>query len=192
MSMSAPLRKLPLAASRIAPSIDRGALAKARLRVVPRRRTAAPRVPFVATVSLILVGGVVGLLLFNTSMQQASFAATALQEQADTLTARQQTLTMELDALRNPQRVAEAAQRMGMVPATTPAFLDLETGKITGEPTVATREDGLRITARPPRKPAVLNPKAIVVREVADTATTTPGSADGGRHDGRAGKKKNR
>ena len=75
-------------------------------------------------------------------MQQASFAATALQEQADTLTARQQTLTMELDALRNPQRVAEAAQRMGMVPATTPAFLDLETGKslwdtrLPGEPTV--------------------------------------------------------
>ena len=36
---------------------------------------AAPRVPFVTLVSLMLLGGVVGLLMFNTSMQQASFRA---------------------------------------------------------------------------------------------------------------------
>ena len=66
-----------------------------------------------------LLGGVVGLLLFNTSMQQVSFAATALEDQATTLTAQQQALQMELDRLRDPQRVAGAATRLGMVPAGT-------------------------------------------------------------------------
>ena len=81
--------------------------------------------PFVTLVSLLLLGGVVGLLLFNTSMQQASFAATALEEQATSLTAREQTLQMELERLRDPQRVAEARKQLGMVPARAPAFLDL-------------------------------------------------------------------
>ena len=86
--------------------------------------------PFVTLVSLLLLGGVVGLLLFNTSMQQASFAATALEEQATTLSAREQTLQMELERLRDPQRVAEAAQRHGHGPRWHPAFLDLGTGKV--------------------------------------------------------------
>ena len=62
-------------------------------------------------VSLVLVGGIVGLLLFNTSMQQASFAATSLESEATHLAARQQTLQMELDELRNPQRVAARPSR---------------------------------------------------------------------------------
>ena len=106
------------------PQLSGPAVTRARLRVVPRRRTRTPRIPFVTLVSLVLVGGVVGLLLFNTSLQQASFAASSLEEQARTLTAREQTLRMELDDLRDPQRVAEQAQRMGMVPAVSPAFLN--------------------------------------------------------------------
>ena len=82
--------------------------------------------------SLVLVGGVVGLLMFNTSMQQASFAVASLEAQADALSAREQTLRMELDELRNPQRVALEAQQMGMVIPSAPVFLDLETGKTSG------------------------------------------------------------
>ena len=48
------------------PRIAEAAVERARLTVVPRRRTRAGRVPFVALVSLVLLGGVVGLLLFNT------------------------------------------------------------------------------------------------------------------------------
>ena len=50
------------------PRFAEAAVERARLTVVPRRATRAPKVPFVALVSLLLVGGVVGLLLFNTSM----------------------------------------------------------------------------------------------------------------------------
>jgi len=179
--MSSPVA-LPL--RRRVPKVAGKAVTRARLSVVPRRRTQAPRVPFVTLVSLVLVGGVVGLLLFNTSMQQASFAASSLEQQARTLTAREQTLRMELDDLRNPQRVAEAAQAMGMVPAGTPAFLELADGSVVGVPTAATPANGVRIRARPPRKPAVLTPTPIVREEVADTDPRTMRSGRSGRDDG--------
>jgi len=62
-------------------------LERARLTVVPSRAEAAPRAPFVVLVVLLLAGGVAGLLAFNTSMQQASFKATALEQQAAALAA---------------------------------------------------------------------------------------------------------
>ena len=80
--------------------------ARARLTVVPRRRVRAARMPFVTLVSLVLLGGVVGLLCFNTQMQQASFAATSLETQSNNLAAREQTLHDELQNLRDPQDLA--------------------------------------------------------------------------------------
>jgi type II secretory pathway pseudopilin PulG len=135
-------------------------------------------VPFVALVTLVMLGGVIGLLLFNTSMQQAAFAATALEEQAQTLNAREQTLKMELDVLRNPQRVAEQAQSMGMVPASNPAYLELPSGTVLGEPTPAQPLDDLRLRPRPPAKPAVLDPEP-VARQV--FAPGTPAQPEGDR-----------
>ena len=166
------------------PRLAEAAVERARLRVVPRRRTRAARVPFVALVTLILLGGVVGLLLFNTSMQQAAFATTALEQQATTLPARQQPLAMELAVLRNPQRVAEQAQAMGMVPGATPAYLVLPGGKILGEPEPATPDDGLRLQPRPPVKPEVLDPDPIV-RQVVATGPTAVTLAEGTRDEGR-------
>lgn len=162
------------------PRIAEAAVERVRLRVVPPRRTQAARVPFVALVSLVLLGGVIGLLLFNTSMQQAAFATTALEQQAETLAARQQTLEMELDVLRNPQRVAERAQAMGMVPSGTPAYLLLENGKVLGEPTPATPQNTLRLKARPPVKPALLDPAPIVHQVVAQGPTAATLSGRGG------------
>jgi cell division protein FtsB len=160
------------------PRIAEAAVERARLTVVPRRRTRASRMPFVMLVSLVLLGGVVGLLLFNTSMQQASFAAASLEEQASTLSARQQTLEMQLDEMRDPQRVAEQAQRMGMVPAGSPAFLRLD-GKVLGEAAPATADDRLRLNPRPPGLPAVLNPAPIVTTVVGDRDGAREGSLRG-------------
>jgi len=145
------------------PRLAEAAVERARLTVVPRRRTKAPRVPFVTLVSLILLGGVVGLLLFNTSMQQASFAATALEEQATNLSARQQTLQMEVERLRDPQRVAEAAKRQGLVIPAAPAFLDLETGEVTGNVAPATPGLDTKINEPPPARPPELDPDPIHV-----------------------------
>jgi len=144
------------------------ALQRARLTVVPRARTRTSPVPFVMLVSFVLLAGVIGLLMFNTSMQQAAFAATSMEQQASTLTAREQSLRMELDVLRDPQRVAREAQGMGMVIPATPAFLRLSDGKVLGTPTPATREDPLRLLPRAPKKPAILDPAPNVVTVVGE------------------------
>jgi cell division protein FtsB len=145
------------------PRLAGAALERARLTVVPRRsRRRSSPVAFLLLVSMLAVGGIVGLLLFNTSMQQASFAATDLQHQADTLEARQQSLHMQLARLRDPQSIALKAQRMGMVLPSSPAVLDLRSGKVLGDPAPATGLDRLRLLAPPPAKPAELDPPAHV------------------------------
>lgn len=155
-----------------------------RLTVVPRRGRRAPRIPFVTLVGLILLAGVVGLLLFNTSMQQSSFATTALETQATNLTAREQTLRVELDELRDPQRVAERAVSLGMVLPPSSAILHLPSGRIEGTPTPATPEDGVRIAPPRPVKPKVLAPDPIRV-----TANSPGNTAAGNRDRGdRAGR----
>ena len=145
------------------PRIAEAAVERARLTVVPRTPVRAARVPFVVLVSLLLVGGVAGLLCFNTSMQQASFTATAMEDQAAALDAKQQSLNMELDALRDPQRVAVRAKEMGMVPPNAPAFIRLSDGKVLGKPSPATTENALRVSPLPTRKAKNLRPTPIVI-----------------------------
>ena len=162
------------------------AVERARLTVVPRRKTTAPRMPFMILVALVLLGGVVGLLLFNTSMQQASFTATDLEQQAAELHASEQSLQMELDRLRDPQLVATKAEHLGMVPLINPAFIRLSDGKVLGNPVPASPLDTQRLTPLPSRKPAELRlpPVKVIATQVPDTGvdgvpSDDPGSATG-------------
>lgn len=139
------------------------AVERARLTVVPRGRTTAPRTPFAILVGVVLLLGVVGLLMFNTSMQQASFTATELEEKATILNAKKQELRMELDRLRDPQRVSEAAAGLGMVPMTTPAFLRLSDGTVLGVPERATGDSRFRLTPLPPAMPESFKLKPEIV-----------------------------
>ena len=145
------------------PRFAETAVERARLTVVPRVRSRAPKVPFVSLVTLLLVGGVAGLLAFNTSMQQASFTATSMEQRAAVLDAREQSLQMELETLRDPQRVAVTARRMGMVPPSAPAFLRLEDGAVLGSPAPAVAEDAVRVIPLPTRKPKDLRPDPVIV-----------------------------
>ncbi|MDT0201250.1 hypothetical protein [Nocardioides sp. AE5] len=175
--MSSPLPLSRVRVQRIAES----AVERARLSVVPRLDPHAPRVPFVTLVSLLLVAGVVGLLLFNTTMQQNAFANTALEKQARELSDRQQGLQMELDELRNPQRVAEKAQELGMVPSLNPAFINLSDGTILGNPVPAKAEDGIDVRPPEAKKPAELDPAPLVIKVPAQpeaSADTDPASPD--------------
>lgn len=187
--MSSPAPQLRIRASRMAQE----AVDKARLSVVPHVRSRAPRVPFVTLVSLVLLSGIVGLLLFNTSMQQASFASASLESQADSLAAREQTLRMELEQLRNPQRVAQQAQQMGMVIPPAPVFLDLETGTVSGVRVPAVREDAIRLLPPAPIKPAILAPAPTIVEipaAAAPDATTVKNKS--GKNKSTSGRSKNK
>jgi outer membrane murein-binding lipoprotein Lpp len=167
------------------PRFAEAAVERARLTVVPPRRaigrTQAARTPFAVVVIAMLVAGVVGLLMFNTNMQQASFKATALQGQVNTLTAKEQSLSMELDALRNPQRLAVAAKKLGMVAPGQPAFIRLD-GAVLGAPAAATSADAVRINPLPTPAPPSLKRKVLVIRVAPKTppaGTTTPGTTAG-------------
>ncbi|CUR54012.1 conserved hypothetical protein [metagenome] len=189
--MSSPAPQFRTRMPRLDEAVDR-AFTRARLTVVPRVRSRAPRIPFVTLVTVIMLGGVVGLLIFNTSMQQSSFATTNLQQEATALGLREQTLQMELEDLRDPQRVALKAQQMGMVPVGTPAFLDLDTGKVLGKP-APTAAGELRIRPYGALKPKSLNPPPtiVTVRPGEDTDNTdgtgnSTGDTDATSPDGRS------
>jgi hypothetical protein len=86
-----------------------------------------------------------------------------MEQRADALDAREQSLQMELDRLRDPQRVAVAARSMGMVPPGAPAFLRLEDGKVLGSPAPAVAEDAVRVIPLPTRKPKSLRPDPVIL-----------------------------
>ena len=164
------------------PRLAENAVERARLTLVPRGRTRARRMPFLVLVSLILLAGVVGLLVVNTSMQQVSFRATALEAQATSLRAEKQGLQMELDKLRDPQRVALEAQRAGMVPITHPAFLKLADGAVLGDAVPVSGLDRQRFVPLPTRAPAGYNPPPVV--KIANPPADGAPSADEGGADG--------
>lgn len=138
------------------PRFAEAAVERARLTVVPRRRVRAPRLPFVTLVSGLLLGGVVGLLCFNTQMQQASFAATSLEEQATALSAREQTLRAELREMQSPQRLAELAQQRGLVIPPSTCTIELTTGATKGGCAPASADSTPPLHAKPPAKPKIL------------------------------------
>ncbi|WP_205474633.1 hypothetical protein [Nocardioides sp. SYSU D00038] len=147
---------------------------RTRLTVVPRRRIRAPRMPFVTLVSAVLLGGVVGLLMFNTQMQQASFAAKELEEQAHNLGAREQTLRNDLQELRNPQRIALAAVEQGLVIPGGSCTVDLAERRVSGSCVPATSDSTPPLEGPAPRKPPALSPP--------DRVVVAGGQAAPGRH----------
>ena len=185
------------------PRFAEAAVERARLTVVPPRRalgrTQAARTPFAVLVIAMLAAGVVGLLMFNTSMQPTSFKATALQDRVNVLTAKEQSLDLELDQLRDPQNLALSAKELGMVAPSQPAFVRLADGRVLGNPTPATVGDAVRLNPLPSKKPASLKRKTIIVKvpsaTTPDRATTsatsgtdTPGTSTTGAREG--GRKK--
>lgn len=150
------------------PRFAEAAVERARLTVVPPRRqlgrTQAARTPFAVLVLAMLAAGVVGLLMFNTNMQQASFKATDLQDKVNVGTAKKQSLDMELDQLRDPQRLAVAAKALGMVAPAQPAFIQIGDGSVLGNPTPATSGDAVRINPLPAELPDSIKPRTVIAK----------------------------
>jgi len=171
------------AGARRVPRFADAAVERARLTVVPPRRslgrTQAARTPFAVLVLAMLAAGVVGLLMFNTNMQQASFAATALQDRVNVLTAKEQSLDMELDELREPQNLAVAAKALGMVAPSQPAFVRLSDGRVLGNPTPATPDEAVRINPLPSQLPPSVRQKKIIVKAPVTAGARAPGTTTG-------------
>jgi outer membrane biosynthesis protein TonB len=166
------------------PRFAEAAVERARLTVVPPRRslgrTQAARTPFAVLVIMMLAAGVVGLLMFNTNMQQASFKATALQDQVNVLTAKEQSLAMQLDQLRDPQQLAASAKHLGMVAPAQPAFVRLSDGRVLGTPTPASPAEAVRINPLPSQLPPAIKQKVVIVKVPAVKGAASKGPASKG------------
>jgi hypothetical protein len=113
------------------------------LRVVPPARLPAPRAPFVLLVLGLVVAGLVSLLMLNTLVNENSFRIHALTTEQEKLDLREQQLQRQVDKLETPGSMEAAARRLGLVPAGTPAFIELPSGRVLGVPTPA------KATAKP-------------------------------------------
>lgn len=110
---------------------------RANLRVVRPGARRAGTLPFLMTLGVMLLGGLVGLLMFNTSMQNVAFQQNALQAEATNLAAQQQALDLQLADLNNPQHIASSARGLGMVIPQSVAFIRIPNGQVLGTPSPA-------------------------------------------------------
>lgn len=116
------------------------------LRVVtPEERAGSAWFP-VLCVALLLagLGAVLGL---NTAMAQDSFQVTALEAKSARLADTEDSLTHSINSRSAPQNLAGKAGDLGMVPAGSAAFIDLEKGTVLGVATAAKKPDGFTVDA---------------------------------------------
>jgi hypothetical protein len=144
------------------------------LRVVPTRRSRAPRGPFALLVVLLLGGGLISLLLLNTTLGRNSYVVYRLTRSTEQLGETEQQLREELDRRQAPAALAQQAAALGMVPATSPAFVRLSDGAILGK-----AEPGQRPPTPVQPQPRGLPAVAAATAAPSARATATPTAGRG-------------
>jgi len=107
------------------------------------------RVPFTVGLVLILIGGMAGLLVLNIKIQVDSVELRQAQATIRAQTEEIAALEAEVDRASSVTTLAQAALSLGLRPNPHGAYIDLESGDITGQPR-AVRGDELPNTL-PPR-----------------------------------------
>lgn len=93
----------------------------------------AARTPFVLLVVALLGGGLISLLLLNSSLNEGSFKLSELRRKTTELTDEQQALQHDVDGLSAPDALSRRATELGMVPGGSPLFLNPD-GTVKGVP----------------------------------------------------------
>ena len=115
----------------------------------------------------LLLSGLLALLLLNMSMAEGSFRVHELQRAAGELSDAEAALEQSITAVSAPSALADEASRMGMVPAASPAFLDLESGEVLGVAAPAEESTTFSVVVKPP------TPVRPVIQQPVRSATTT-------------------
>ena len=164
------------AGARLAPRPQRAAATPQRALRVIRGTVDRPREGVFAAFCLaLLVGGFLLVLVLNTSMAKGSFVLDDLQARSGALADEQDGLQATIDAQSAPANLAQRALKLGMVPATTAAFLDLADGRVLGVAKAATGRGGFTVITsptpvQPKKKPA--GQKTTVTKKGTVTTTT--------------------
>jgi hypothetical protein len=106
----------------------------ARPRLVAARPRTRPRTPFILLLLGLLGGGLICLLLINTTLAEGSFQITALQQKNAALAQREQELQEQTAQEESPSSIAAQAERLGMRPVGRLRFINLKNGRIYDQP----------------------------------------------------------
>ena len=109
------------------------------LRVVQAPPTAGSPLGFAVICAALLGTGLIALLLLNTAVAQDSFGLQRLQAGSQQLADQRQALTQSNDLAAAPAQLSARAWSLGLVPASSTAFLQLPTGKVLGVANPAVR-----------------------------------------------------
>ena len=82
----------------------------------------------------LLGGGLVCLLLINTTLAQNSFEINAIQQKNASLTQQAQGLQQQTTQEQSPASIAARAEKLGMRPVGRLRFIDLKNGLIYSQP----------------------------------------------------------
>ncbi|HEY3956964.1 MAG TPA: hypothetical protein VGM53_26635 [Streptosporangiaceae bacterium] len=93
-----------------------------------------PRTPFVLLLVGLLAGGLVCLLMLNTTLAQGAFQITGMQQRNATLSQQVQALQQKTAQEEAPSSIAARAKQLGMRPAGRMHFINLKTGRIHSQP----------------------------------------------------------
>lgn len=112
-----------------------------RLRRIDSPTRTMPGLGFAMLVVVLVVAGMVGLLVLNTTLQNQGFEVRRAQRQAADLAYQVSDLETRVHEAASPAMVAGRATELGMVPNPNGAFIDLATGRIVGTPKAATGQE---------------------------------------------------
>jgi hypothetical protein len=176
--------------TRRAPGRGAGSAAKAYERRLRRENTVASarltrtgspiaaamsRVPFVATIILLLAAGIVGVLWLNTMSDATGLKATDSRVRQAAIKTDIEALQRDVNTMRDPARLAAEANKLGLVPAGDSALLVVGAdgkGTVIGTPTPVPGQ------APPaPAAPATTTAAAAATTAPAAPATTTAAAA---------------
>lgn len=111
------------------------------LTAVTRRAKRLGRVPFMVSLALMLVAGMVGLLMLSIKIQSASVDLRQTQAQAVALNNEAAALRAEVDRIGSVTSLEQQAAALGMGPNNNACFLNLDTGQVIGDPKPASGRD---------------------------------------------------
>jgi len=117
-------------------------------RIVAPVTSRARRTPFVVVVLTVIGTGLIGLILISTTMQSQAFELARLTSQARDLQTEQESLQREVSDLESPEHLGPRALTLGMVPSSTPVYLELPDGKVRGTAKPAEAKTNLRQVIR--------------------------------------------
>jgi hypothetical protein len=98
------------------------------------RGAAVPRAPFILLVLCLLGGGLICLLVINTTLGAASFEIDNLQHSANARIVQEQVLQLQIAGDESPAKIAQEACLLGLRPQQQLQYLDLRTHKVVDQP----------------------------------------------------------